>query len=34
MFLILNTSPKLIVTEKAYTQAFHISNNSKIISYW
>ena len=33
MFLILNVSPKLIVTEKTYAHTFHITNNSKIIGY-
>ena len=33
MFPFLNASPKLIVTEKTYAYAFHISNSSKIIGY-
>ena len=33
MFLFPNASRKLIVTEKTYAQAFHISDNSKIIGY-
>ena len=33
MFFFLNAPPKLIVTEKTYAHAFHISNNSKIIGY-
>ena len=31
MFLFINASPKLIVTEKAYAQAFQISNNLKLL---
>ena len=31
MFLFLNASPKLIVTEKTYAQAFQISNNLKLL---
>ena len=33
MFLFLNASPKLIVTEKTYAHTFHISNNSKTMGY-
>ena len=33
MFFFLSASQKLIVTEKKYAQAFHFSNNSKIIGY-
>ena len=31
MFFFLNASPKLIVSEKTYAHAFHISNNSKLL---
>ena len=34
MFFFLNAPPKLILTEKMYVQAFHISNDSKVIGYW